>query len=212
MNQPLHTLYPHQPHQQQALAPMQAQTSRPLIPTVRALLPLLLAAACLPAAAQKVMQPGAWEITTTLTRELPQQPAESMGTHTITMCLDSDFLAREPYFDATLDAQKMAARQAQCSTADYQRQGHTASWHMRCQTAERQPVACPHPQHGQRHRLAAEHGARCGSPRRRHRPHHHQRPRPTRWRLYRRHAAAINKIGAERRCIIHCLALVEPST
>ena len=136
MNQPLHTLYPHQPHQQQALAPMQAQTSRPLIPTVRALLPLLLAAACLPAAAQKVMQPGAWEITTTLTRELPKQPAESMGTHTLTMCLDSDFLAREPYFDATLDAQKMAARQAQCSTADYQRQGHTASWHMRCQTAD----------------------------------------------------------------------------
>ena len=137
MNQPLqHTLYPHQPHQQQTLTPTEAQATRTLGSIFRSMLPLLLAAACLPAAAQKVMQPGAWEITTTLTRELPKQPTESMGTHTITMCLDSEFLAREPYFDATLDAQKMAARQAQCSTADYQRQNHAANWLMRCQMAD----------------------------------------------------------------------------
>ena len=100
------------------------------------LLPLLLAIIYPPAAAQKVMQPGAWEITTSLTRELPNQAAEAMGAHTVTMCLGSDFLAREPYFDATLDARKMAARQAQCSTANYQRQDNTASWHMRCTTAD----------------------------------------------------------------------------
>ncbi len=136
MNQPLHTLCPHKPYRQQALTPTEVQTTRTLGSIFRSVLPLLLAAACLPATAQKVMQPGAWEITTTLTRELPGRPAEAMGTHTVTMCLDSTFLAREPYFDATLDARKMATRQAQCSTADYQRQGDTASWHMRCTTAD----------------------------------------------------------------------------
>ena len=104
MKQPLHTPCPPQPRQQ-TRAPIQAQppcawsrTLRPLL----SLLPLLLAIICPPAAAQKVMQPGAWEITTSLTRELPNQAAEAMGAHTVTMCLGSDFLAREPYFDATL--------------------------------------------------------------------------------------------------------------
>ena len=138
MKQPLHTPCPPQPRQQ-TRAPIQAhppcawsRTLRPLL----SLLPLLLAIICPPAAAQKVMQPGAWEITTSLTRELPNQAAEAMGAHTVTMCLGSDFLAREPYFDATLDARKMTARQAQCSTANYQRQDNTASWHMRCTTAD----------------------------------------------------------------------------
>lgn len=97
---------------------------------------LALASAVLPAGAQTVMTPGAWETTTTITRELAGKPPENMGTHTQTMCLRASFLAREPYFSADLDKEKMAARQAECSTSDYQRTGNQASWTMRCTTAD----------------------------------------------------------------------------
>ena len=96
---------------------------------------LLLCLACVGGAAhaQKVMTPGGWELTATITRELPGQQPEAMGTHTTRLCLGPDFLAREPYLDPKLDESKVTARGATCSTSDYERQGDTATWRMACE-------------------------------------------------------------------------------
>ena len=101
-----------------------------------AFIPLACLAACLgaaPALAQKVMTPGAWEMTSTITREIEGQPLEQMGRHTIEMCLTRDFLAADPYFTPNLDEQRLAARQAKCTTADHQRTDDAASWAMACE-------------------------------------------------------------------------------
>ena len=82
------------------------------------------------------MKPGGWEMTTTLTRELPGQPVEQMGQHTIKVCLTPEFLAAEPYLNPNLDKERMAARQAECTSSDYQRTGDAANWTMACTVAD----------------------------------------------------------------------------
>ena len=105
-------------------------------PAVTAALACLAACAALPAAAQKVMTPGAWEMTSTITREIEGQALEQMGRHTIQMCLTRDFLAADPYFTPNLDEQRLTARQAKCTTADHQRTDDAASWAMACELAD----------------------------------------------------------------------------
>ncbi len=89
-----------------------------------------------PALAQKVMKPGGWEMITSITRELPGQPIEQMGRQTMKVCLTPEFLAAEPYLNPNLDKERMAARQAKCTSSDYQRDGDTASWSMACDLAD----------------------------------------------------------------------------
>lgn len=86
-----------------------------------------------PAVAQKMMTPGAWEMTTSITRELPGQPTEQMGRHTMKICLTREFLASDPYFSPNLDDQRMAAQQIKCTSDKLQREGDAASWTMACE-------------------------------------------------------------------------------
>ena len=97
---------------------------------------LAVLAAAQPAWAQKVMTPGGWEMTSSITRELPGQPVEQMGRQTLKLCLTPEFLAAEPYLNPHLDQARMAARQAQCTSSDYQREGDAASWTMACDLAD----------------------------------------------------------------------------
>ena len=75
-------------------------------------------------------------MTTRITRELPGQPVEQMGQHTIKVCLTPEFLTAEPYLNPNLDKERMAARQAECTSSDYQRTGDAASWTMACTVAD----------------------------------------------------------------------------
>ena len=105
-------------------------------PAPLALLWLAALTAATPALAQTVMKPGGWEMTTGITRELPGQPAESLGRHTLKICLTPEFLAADPYLRPNLDDQRMAARQAKCTSEDLQRDGDSASWVMACELAD----------------------------------------------------------------------------
>ena len=106
-------------------------------PTVRlTVICLATCASALPALAQKAMTPGGWEMITSITRELPGAAPEPMGRHTLKQCLTPEFLAAEPYLNPNLDKERMAARQAQCTSSDYQREGASASWVMACELAD----------------------------------------------------------------------------
>ena len=86
--------------------------------------------------AQKVMTPGGWEMTSSISRELEGKPVEQMGRHTLKICLTREFLAAEPYLSPGLDDERMAARQAKCTSEDLQRDGDSASWVMACELAD----------------------------------------------------------------------------
>ena len=105
-------------------------------PVPLALICLAALTAATPALAQTVMKPGGWEMTTGITRELPGQPAESLGRHTLKICLTPEFLAADPYLRPNLDDQRMAARQAKCTASGYQREGDSAQWAMECTVAD----------------------------------------------------------------------------
>ena len=105
-------------------------------PAPLALLWLAALTAAAPALAQTVMKPGGWEVATSISRELPGQPAEALGRHTMKICLTPEFLAADPYLSPNLDDQRMAARQAKCTSSDYQREGASASWVMACELAD----------------------------------------------------------------------------
>ena len=96
-------------------------------------LALLACLAATPALAQKVMTPGGWEMITSITRELPGQPAEQMGRHTLKICLTREFLAADPYLSPNLDDQRMAAQQVKCTSDQLARDGDSASWTMACE-------------------------------------------------------------------------------
>ena len=86
--------------------------------------------------AQKVMTPGGWEMTSSISRELEGKPVEQMGRHTLKICLTREFLAAEPYLSPGLDDERMAARQAKCTASGYQREGDSAQWAMECTVAD----------------------------------------------------------------------------
>jgi hypothetical protein len=102
---------------------------------------MLSAATAGEAMAQTVMQPGAWQMETSVSATNPATgETVKVGDTKMTLCLTPEFLAKQPYFNATLDEQAMKQKGAQCTTSGYARDGNTASWKMACALSDGKTV------------------------------------------------------------------------
>ena len=92
---------------------------------------------CGPAAAQSVMQPGAWEMTLKFRAEnAATGEAKTTSDRVSQMCLTKEYLAREPYLTPNVDKEQMEQKGAKCSISDAKRGKTTASWRMRCEMVD----------------------------------------------------------------------------
>ena len=100
-------------------------------------LALALALASTLAAAQAVMEPGAWELQTVITAQDPEdgKPVK-LGETTLKNCLTKEYLARDLYLTPANDEQKMRQRGAKCAVSDVKRGESSASWRMSCDLAD----------------------------------------------------------------------------
>ncbi len=97
---------------------------------------LCAALATSPLHAQSVMKPGGWQMDSSMSAVGPDSETKDLGHQSMKMCLSAEKLAQEPYLNPSVDDAKAAARGAKCSTSDYQRSGHSASWRMNCELAD----------------------------------------------------------------------------
>lgn len=88
------------------------------------------------AQAQTVMKPGGWRMDSQVSMRDGEGPSKDMGRQSMSVCLTTETLAREPYLSANVDKDKAAARGATCTTSDYRRDGDAASWTMQCTLAD----------------------------------------------------------------------------
>ena len=79
------------------------------------------------------MEPGAWTAHVTTAMRDPQTGEAKKGPDgTMDICLTPEFLAKDPYLTPLLDEEKMARKQAKCTTSDHKRVGNSASWKVAC--------------------------------------------------------------------------------
>lgn len=98
---------------------------------------LCLAVAACPAAAQAIMEPGAWELHTVMTAQDPEDGKPvTLGETTRRNCLTREFLARDLYLSPASDEQKMRERGAKCTVSEVKRSDFSASWRMACELAD----------------------------------------------------------------------------
>jgi hypothetical protein len=92
---------------------------------------------CAPAAAQSIMQPGAWEMALKFTAENAATGEKKTTDDRVSqMCLTKEYLSKEPYLTPGVDKEQMEQKGAKCSISDAKRGKNAASWRMRCEMVD----------------------------------------------------------------------------
>lgn len=84
--------------------------------------------------ADAVMKQGAWKMNMKMLVQTEKNGAyKEAANTTVTYCLSQAFIDKDPYLKASVDAEKMKAKNAKCTISDEKRVDNTASWKINCE-------------------------------------------------------------------------------
>jgi hypothetical protein len=92
--------------------------------------------------ADSVMQQGAWKMQATMfVQNSKTEPYKEVMNSHMTYCLSQAFLDKNPYLTASIDQEKMKAKNAKCSISDEKHDENKASWTMTCELPNAKTIA-----------------------------------------------------------------------